>query len=306
MRTMRWIEVFSGLAAGILGLLILTSLLFGPTSQFSQGNPPCPLVFYPISCSAPRPAHLTSGTIQIDLFPWSIFDLGVLAWLLAVIPVSAALHSRSGHVSWLACLWTASLLFVSLLLLSLPSLALELSPALALAVVTSGVAWIVARKQVEWEDQRRRVARWMEAVGGGAASLLGMVASAYLLTAPVRVGGPISRCDLHEGCVTESISTSGLLADPVGTLLLGSLSLAFFGLLAISAICHSRTGATVWRDWIWGLSLVLVVFSVLGSSTNLQTFLPSAWLSLLASLNCLGTAYAARMRTHGGNTNNPP
>jgi hypothetical protein len=89
------------------------------------------------------------------------------------------------------------------------------------------------------------------------------------------------------------------VADPGGTLLLSILPLAFFGLLALSTIVHSRTGAPVWRAWLWGISLLLVVFSLLGALSIGLFFLPSAWLSLLAAICSFGPARAARVLRQG-------
>jgi hypothetical protein len=297
LRTARILELLSGLAAGVVGLLTLASLLFGPTSRYIKSVTTCTNGFNSVSCTSTGLDHVTTGAIQIDLYPLSIFLLSVLALLFAVIAVSASLHSLSGDAPWQACLWTSTGLLVSLLLLTLPpQLALALAPALALAVVASGAAWIAARRRAERDERWGSVAQWLEVIGGVAAGLLGLAASAYLLTAPNQ-GMSGSSCDAQGVCqAIFTGSPSPLVADPVGTLFLAIAPLAYFGLLALSAVRHSHTRAPVWRAWLWGISLALLVFSLLGALSIGLLFLPSALLALLAAVSSLGSARAAHAR----------
>jgi hypothetical protein len=291
------LELLSGLAAGILGLLTLAFLLFGPTSRYIKSVTTCTSGFNSVSCTSTGLDHVTTGAIQIDLFPFSIFLLSVLALLFAVIVVSASLHSLSGDVPWQACLWASTGLLVCLLLLTLRDLALALAPALALAVVASGTAWITARQRAERDERRGSVAQWMEVIGGVAAGLLGLAASAYLLTAPNQGMSGSSSCDAQGVCRAIFTGSPGpLVADPVGTLFLAIPPLALFGLLALSAVRHSRTREPVWRAWMWGISLALVAFSLLGALSIGLFFLPSALLALLAAVSSFGPARAAHAR----------
>ena len=285
MRTARVIELLSGLAAGMGGLLTLAYLLFGPNSHYIKNTTTCSGGPSNYSCTSTDLDHITSGAIRIYLFPLSIYLLSILALLFAVIAVSAALHSHTGAALWQACLWTSTLLLAGVLLLTLGSLIVALWPALLLALVASAAAWIAARQRARERQQQGSVARQMEVFGGLAASMLGFAASAYLLTAPNQGMTSSTSCNAQGVCqeVTTG-SPSPLLADPVGTLLLAVLPLAFFGLLAFSVVQHSRIGAPVWRAWIWGISLLLVVFSILGSLSIGLFFLPSALLALLASI----------------------
>jgi hypothetical protein len=284
----RMVERLSGVAGGLVGLLTLAFLLFGPASHYTKGAETCTSAPNGISCTSTGLDHVTTGAIQIDLFPLSIFLLSMVALLFVALAVSAALHSHSGNTFWQACLWASTGSLVLVVLLTLSALPLALTPALLLAVVASGAAWFSARQQTGRDDRRRSVAPAMETVCGVAAGLLGLAASAYLLTAPNQSMSDSTTCDAQGNChEVISGSPSPLVTDPAGTVLAAVVSLGFFGLLAFSAVQHSRTGAPVWRGWLWGISLLLVVFSLLGMLSVGLFFLPSAVLALFAALSTL-------------------
>jgi hypothetical protein len=289
MNMVRVVERLSGLASGIVGLLTLAFLLFGPTSHYTKSVTTCTSVPNGVSCTSTGLDHVTTGAIRIDLFPLSIFLLSVVALLFVVLAVSATLHSRSSNTLWQACLWAATGLLVILVLLTLHTLSLALAPALVLAVVASGAAWITARQQMEPDHRRRSLARSIEEICGVAAGLFGLAASAYLLIAPDQVMSQSSTCDAQGICHTYTTGSPSLLvADPVRALLLAVLALAFFGLLALSAVRHSRTGALVWRAWLWVSSLLLLLLAFLGGFSIGLFFLPSAVLALFASVSSFG------------------
>ncbi|HEU5198975.1 MAG TPA: hypothetical protein VFU32_05025, partial [Ktedonobacterales bacterium] len=109
--------------------------------------------------------------------------------------------------------------------------------------------------------------------------------SAYLLTAPNQGMSSTTSCNAQGVC--QMITTgapSPLLADPVGTLFLAILPVTFFGLLALSVVRHSQTGARFWRAWLWVISLLLIAFSILGMLSIGFFFMPSALLALLAAI----------------------
>lgn len=300
MRTARVIELLSGLAAGMGGLLTLAYLLFGPNSHYIKNTTTCSGGPASYSCTSTGPDAVTSGAIHIYLFPLSIYLLSILALLFAAIAASAVLHSRTGAALWQACLWTCTLLLAGMLLINGSNLALALSPALALAALASAAAWIVARQRAREVQQLGSVAQQIEILGGVAASLLGLAASAYLLTAPNQSMSSSTSCNAQNVCQEITIgSPSLLLADLLGTLFTAILPLAFFGLLAFSFIRHSRTGSPIWRAWLWGMSLLLVVFSILGALSIGLFFLPSALLALLAAICSFGPTRAAEPAGQG-------
>jgi hypothetical protein len=285
MRTARILELLSGLAGGIGGLLTLGYLLFSPNSHYIKETTTCTGGPSNISCTSTGPDHIISGPILIYLFPIYIYWLSILALLFAVIAVSAMLHSLSGNTLWQACLWISTVLLAGMLLINGSALALALSPTLALAVVASAAAWVTARQRARERQQHDSVARRIEVVGGIAASVLGLAASAYLLTAPNQGMSSTGSCNAQGIC--QEITTgdpSPLLADPIGTLFLAVLPVTFFGLLALSVIRHSQTGARSWHAWMWVISLLLVVFSILGMLSIGFFFMPSALLALLAAI----------------------
>jgi hypothetical protein len=294
MHMARMVERLSGVAGGLGGLLTLAFLLFGPASHYTKSVETCTSIPNGISCTSTGLDHITTGAIQIDLFPLSIFLLSVVALLFVALALSAALHSHSGIPFWQACLWASTAGLVLVVLLTLSALPLVLAPALLLAVVASGAAWFSARQQTGRDDRLRGVAPAMELVCGVAAGLLGFAASAYLLTAPNQSMSDSTICDEQGNCHDViSGSPSPLVADPVGAVLLAVVPLGFFGLLAFSAVQHSRTGASVWRGWLWGTSLLLVIFSILGMLSVGLFFLPSAVLALCAALSTFGRARPA-------------
>ena len=136
----------------------------------------------------------------------------------------------------------------------------------------------------------------MEEICGVGAGLFGFAASAYLLIAPNQWTGQSTTCDAQGICHTVTTgSPSPLAADPMGTLFVAMLALAFFGLLAFSAVRHSHTGAPVWRAWLWGIGLLLLLLSFLGGFSIGLFFLPSALLALFAAVNSLGQTGTARV-----------
>lgn len=294
MNMARMVERLSGLASGLAGLLTLAFLLFGPASHYTKSVTTCTSVPNSVSCSSTGLDHVTTGAIQIDIFPLSIFLLSVVALLFVVLAVSAVLHSHSSNTFWQACLWASTGLLVILVLLTLHTLTLALAPELVLAVVASGAAWITARQQTERDHRGRNVAQSMEMVCGMAASLFGLAASAYLLIAPNQVISQSTTCNAQGICRTQTTGLPSLLvSDPVSALLLAVLALAFFGPLAFSAVQHSRTGAPLWRVWMWVSSLLLLLLAFLGGFSIGLFFLPSAVLALFAAVSSFGRARPA-------------
>src|SRR5258707_964154 len=80
-------------------------------------------------------------------------------------------------------------------LFTLAFFGLALAPAMMLAAVASGVAWIAARQQTAQDHLRRSVAQSMEEICGVAAALVGLAVSAYLLIAPNQGTGQSTTCD---------------------------------------------------------------------------------------------------------------
>ena len=285
MRTARMLELLSGLAAGIGGLLTLGYLLFGPNSHYIKQTTTCTGGPSNYSCTSTDLDHIINGAILIYLFPLALYLMSILALLFAAIAVSAALHSFSGNTLWQACLWICTVLLAGVLLLTLGNLIMALWPALLLALVASAAAWVTARLWARERQRQDSVARQIEVVGGVAASLLGLAASAYLLTAPNLGMSSTTSCNEQGVCqIIIAGDPSPLLTDPVGTLVSAILPVTFFGLLALSVVRHSQTGARFWRAWLWGLSLLLVVFSILGALSIGFFFMPSALLALLAAI----------------------
>lgn len=286
----RVVEPLSGLAGGLVGLLTLAWLLFGPASHFVRSVTTCFSIPNGVSCASTGLDHITTGGIQIDLFPLSIALLGLVALLFVAVAVCAIVHSHNSAPLWQACLWACTGLLVIVVLLTLTNLALVLAPGLALAGAASGTAWVAERRRTALRRQGD-LARSMETVGGVAAGGFGLAASVYLIAAPDQYMTQSSMCNAQGAChAVFSGSPSLLIADPVSSLLLGALALAVFGFFAYSAIQDSHSGAPVWRVWLWVAALLLLLFSFLGMLSIGLFFLPSAVLALFAAIGSVGWA----------------
>lgn len=284
----RLVERLSGLAGGLVGLFTLAWLLFGPASHYAKSVTTCINIPNGVSCTSTGPDHITTSGIQIDLFPLSIALLSLVALLFGALAVSAILHAQTGATLWQASLWAATSVLVIVVPLTLTNLALALAPGLVLAAAAS-VAAAVAARQRNTPPHQGDLARAMETVGGVTAGVFGLIASAYLLAAPNQWAGQGSTCDAQGNCHAFTTgSPSPLLAHPVTAMLLAALALAFFGLLAASAIQHSHTSAPVWRVLLWGATLLLLLLSFLGALSIGMFFLPSAILALFAAIGSLG------------------
>jgi hypothetical protein len=187
----------------------------------------------------------------MDLFPLSFFLLGTVALQFVVVAVSAAVHSGSRNSRWLACQWASTIVLVVVVRLTLQGLPLVLAPGMVLAVAAAVAAGIAVRRQAWPARQGQSAAVATVQFGGIGAGMFGAVVSVYLLTASDQYVTQGSTCDAQGNChVTLTGSPSPLVADPVSTLLLAALALAFFGLLAFSAVRGSGLGAPVWRVWL--------------------------------------------------------
>lgn len=132
----RWLELGSGLAAGILGLLIVTFVLFGPAYQTATGS--CSGSQTGSLCSATQTGTATLAQVNNGYPPLALLYFGALAVVLLGLIVSTVLHWRSGSSLWRCCLWSATglLLIVALLgfdlwIFAAPSLLLALIAAIA-------------------------------------------------------------------------------------------------------------------------------------------------------------------------------
>ena len=84
----RMVERVSGVAGGLVGLLTLAFLLFGPASHYTRGVETCSSVPNGVSCTSTGLDHITTsiitGAIEIDLFPLSIALMSVVALLFVI------------------------------------------------------------------------------------------------------------------------------------------------------------------------------------------------------------------------------
>ncbi len=130
----RRLEPGSGLAAGILGLLIVAWVLFGPIYQTATAS--CASSQTGTRCT---PSHMGTATLaQVNhgYPPLALLYFGVLALVLLSLMVSTVLHWRSGRDIWRRCLWSATGLLLIVLLLGF-DLWVFVAPSLVLALVAA-------------------------------------------------------------------------------------------------------------------------------------------------------------------------
>lgn len=133
MRTSRRLELISGLASGIIGLLIVGYMLFGPFYHTETGR--CTTSSAGTTCAS------TSGSaslLQVGIDPITILYLSILSLALLGVAVTTLLHSRLGTGVWQWCVWITTILLVitaiagfSLAIFMLPSVLLALVAAVA-------------------------------------------------------------------------------------------------------------------------------------------------------------------------------
>jgi hypothetical protein len=136
----RWLELGSGLAAGLLGLLIVTFVLFGP---FYQGAVSGSCTVSPSGGSICSPGHTTSATLaQVNggYPPLALLYFGLLALVLLSLLVSTILHWRSGRSVWRRWLWGTTGLLVIVALAGL-DLWVLVAPSVLLALVAAVAAY---------------------------------------------------------------------------------------------------------------------------------------------------------------------
>lgn len=130
----RWLELGSGLAAGILGLMIVAFVLFGPVYQTATGS--CSGSQAGSLCSATQTGTATLAQVNYGYPPLVLLYFGVLTVVLLGLIVSTVLHWRSGSSFWRRCLWSATGLLVIVALLGL-DLWVFAAPSLLLALIAA-------------------------------------------------------------------------------------------------------------------------------------------------------------------------
>ena len=130
----RWLELGSALAAGMLGLLIVAFVLFGPVYQTATGG--CASNQAGSLCSPTQTGTATFAQVNHGYPPLALLYFGVLTVVLLGLMVSAILHWRSGSSLWRRCLWSATGLLVIVMLLGF-DLWVLVAPSLLLALVAA-------------------------------------------------------------------------------------------------------------------------------------------------------------------------
>jgi hypothetical protein len=135
--------------------------------------------------------------------------------------------------------------------------------------------------------------RRFEAACGLAAALLGFLGIAFTLFGPVYSfhscsgnGTDISSCQT---------GTANLIQIGIQPITLVALCILLLGLIgvAVSAVVHSRTGASGWRTVLWASTAVIVMLTFLTVLSIGLFLLPSTLFALLASALSLGVRRAA-------------
>lgn len=129
----RWLELGSGFAAGVLGLLIVAFVLFGPFYQTATTT--CANSQVPATCTT-QTGTATLAQVNHGYPPLALLYFGALAVVSLSLIVSTVLHWRSGSSLWRRCLWSATGLLVIVALLGL-DLWIFAAPSLLLALVAA-------------------------------------------------------------------------------------------------------------------------------------------------------------------------
>ena len=130
----RRLELGAGLASGILGLLIVAFVLFGPSYQTATGD--CPSTQAGSLCSATQTGTATFAQVNHGYPPLALLYFGVLTVVLLSLMVSTIQHWRSGSNLWRRGLQVSTGLLVIVMLLGL-DLWVFVAPSLLLALVAA-------------------------------------------------------------------------------------------------------------------------------------------------------------------------
>ena len=137
----RWLELGSGLAAGVLGLLIVAFVLFGPFYQTATSS--CPSGQASATCTT-QTGTATLAQVNHGYPPLALLYFGALALVSLSLIVSTVLHWRSGSAIWRRCLWGATILLLIVMLLGF-----DLWPLVAPSMLLALVAAIAASRSEE-------------------------------------------------------------------------------------------------------------------------------------------------------------
>jgi hypothetical protein len=122
MRTIRWLELTSGLAGAAIGLFQLRHIVFDPIFSTSSNT------------GQQRQVSLAeSGDIPLI----TIISLSLVAVVLLIAAASAIMHSQSGQVFWQRALWIAAVLLVAYSILAIGTIGLLLLPAAILMLLAA-------------------------------------------------------------------------------------------------------------------------------------------------------------------------
>ncbi len=130
----RWLELGSGLASGILGLLIVAFVLVGPFYQTATAS--CSGSQAGNLCSATQTGTATFAQVNHGYPPLALLYFGVLAAVLLSLMVSTILHWRTGDNHWRRGLQISTGLLVIVALLEF-DLWVLVAPSLLLALVAA-------------------------------------------------------------------------------------------------------------------------------------------------------------------------
>jgi hypothetical protein len=130
----RRLELGAGLAAGVLGLLIVAFVLFGPSYQTATAS--CSGSQAGSLCSATQTGTATLAQVNHGYPPLVLLYFGVLAVVLLSLMVNTILHWRSGSSRWRHGLQVSTGLLVIVMLLGF-DLWVFVAPSLLLALVAA-------------------------------------------------------------------------------------------------------------------------------------------------------------------------
>ncbi|HEY7350662.1 MAG TPA: hypothetical protein VH599_20295 [Ktedonobacterales bacterium] len=131
---LQWIELLSGLAACLVGLLALGYALFAPLASYTSGSDTCTSDGV---CTRGPDVHGRISLAQSGLSSEARFFLSVLVVCLIVVAISAVAHSLSGKPDWRAWLWVSTIIILIFVVLGALSIGPFIAPAGLLALVAA-------------------------------------------------------------------------------------------------------------------------------------------------------------------------
>lgn len=297
------LEVWSGVAAGLLGWVGLGLAFLAPLGHYTSSSTVCDPGCFTTTVQGTE----NLAALALPAGVWTVL-LELLSLCLLCLIVSAVLHPRTGERGWRRLLWGSTLLLVGgiawmWLAFAAYSVGLLLAPAAVLAGLSAWTAWRSPFQPPPlpaprlWPEERqskgRGHGRGIEVLSGVSAGFLGLENLVIAVFAPLgnetTSGG--TSCIAHVCTTVEVRSKVNSLETgfipPEGLVVLALVFLCLLS-IALSAVLDRHTGGTHWSRVLWISTLLLggfVAWTVLNTYAFFigAVLLPALVLALVAA-----------------------